>query len=90
MLSRRRAPATKLFYTRHRHPDTAERCVSARSFVRTNLLVHLFVRSLVPAALAEAASDAAPEADDVTVFDPAAREKETLAKAVAADLKAVG
>eukprot|EP00752_Nemacystus_decipiens_P008647 g7721.t1 len=39
-------------------------------------------------ALAEAASDSAPEADDVTVFNPAAREKEALAKAVAADLKA--
>lgn len=53
----------------------------------------LWVRSLsllVSAALAEAASDSAPEADDVTVFDPTARDKETLAKAVAADLKAVG
>ena len=45
---------------------------------------------LVSAALAEAASDSTPEADDVTVFDPTARDKETLAKAVAADLKAVG
>ncbi|CAM9567421.1 unnamed protein product [Pylaiella littoralis] len=39
-------------------------------------------------AMAEAASDTAPEADDVTVFDPEAREKEVSAKAVAADLKA--
>ncbi|CAM9845018.1 unnamed protein product [Scytosiphon promiscuus] len=39
-------------------------------------------------ALAEARSEAAPEADDVTTFDPTAGEKETLAKAVAADLKA--
>eukprot|EP00903_Cladosiphon_okamuranus_P018880 g17366.t1 len=38
-------------------------------------------------ALAEASSDASPEADDVTVFDPASFLKENMAKAVAADLK---
>ncbi|CAN0248193.1 unnamed protein product [Ectocarpus sp. 12 AP-2014] len=39
-------------------------------------------------ALAEAASETAPESDDVTVFDPSEKAKEILAKAVAADLKA--
>ncbi|CAN0261687.1 unnamed protein product [Ectocarpus sp. 12 AP-2014] len=39
-------------------------------------------------ALAEAASETAPESDDVTVFDPSEKEKEILAKAVAADLNA--
>lgn len=39
--------------------------------------------------MAEAASETAPESDDVTVFDPSEKEKEILAKAVAADLKAV-
>lgn len=54
---------------------------------KTNIRARVLVRA--HAALAEAASDTAAEADDVTVFDPSAREKETLAKAVAADLKAV-
>lgn len=40
-------------------------------------------------ALAEAVSDTASEADDVTTFDPEISEKVDMAKAVAADLKAV-
>ncbi|CBJ33311.1 OTU-like cysteine protease [Ectocarpus siliculosus] len=39
-------------------------------------------------ALAEAANETAPESDDVTVFNPSEKEKEILAKTVAADLKA--
>lgn len=41
------------------------------------------------AALAEAIREGASEEDDVTVFDPTSRDKEDMAKVLAADLKAV-